>query len=374
MGRSIKIASILVLGQFVCGAKAQERPAPAFTQQPPTYSVGNTSASKFSLPQVAGTVVPPDLTLQAQAQTKLASTVGASLQAQTAGAKSGDAYFEGCDPKAARFSWRDKEAITPVKDQKNCGACFVFASTGAFESSWYLQNHENISISEQQLLDCAKAGGCNGGWHGNVLNFLKSNGVTSDTTVPYSAPPSGICKPNDHPYAAVNWAYIDPSGGIASTQGIKQAICSHGPVISAVFATEEFQRYTGGVFNQFDEGKGSSEVNHDVLIVGWDDERDAWLIKNSWGDKDWGEKGYMWIRYRSNYIGYGAAWVDALKLPSSPSAQANQALQTLMKALNRAVAVDVSKSFTGLANILGNSPPNIAISRAAILRALGMNN
>ncbi|MDY7008249.1 MAG: C1 family peptidase, partial [Cyanobacteriota bacterium] len=80
------------------------------------------------------------------------------------------------------------------------------------------------------------------------------------------------------------------------------------PVVSAVYMTDVFHAYKGGVYNENAYGT----PNHAVTIIGWDDRKRAWLVKNSWGT-DWGEDGYIWIAYNTNRIGYGAAWVDARK-------------------------------------------------------------
>lgn len=75
-----------------------------------------------------------------------------------------------------------------------------------------------------------------------------------------------------------------------------------------------FQAYTGGVFDE--HTKSFPWINHGVTIIGWDDSKHAWLIKNSWGT-GWGEtgggseRGYMWIDYSTNNIGIATAWVDA---------------------------------------------------------------
>jgi C1A family cysteine protease len=76
--------------------------------------------------------------------------------------------------------------------------------------------------------------------------------------------------------------------------------------VAAVNATRAFQAYKGGVFNERDPGR----INHAILLVGWDDAKGAWLMKNSWGVR-WGEAGYMWIDYKSNSVGTAAAWVRA---------------------------------------------------------------
>ena len=58
-------------------------------------------------------------------------------------------------------------------------------------------------------------------------------------------------------------------------------------------------------------------MNHCVTIVGWDDSKQAWLVKNSWGT-GWGstcgfgtERGYIWIKYGCDNIGLFPGWVLA---------------------------------------------------------------
>jgi Papain family cysteine protease len=80
----------------------------------------------------------------------------------------------------------------------------------------------------------------------------------------------------------------------------------HGPLAAAMMATQAFQSYTGGVFNQ----TGVTGINHAITIGGWDESKQAWLIKNSWST-GWGLAGYAWVHYGSNSIGYAAAWVQA---------------------------------------------------------------
>jgi len=90
---------------------------------------------------------------------------------------------------------------------------------------------------------------------------------------------------------------------------LEEALCRYGPLAVALYVDgEEFCAYTSGVYSGV--RSGGQAVNHAVLLVGWDDGKQAWLIKNSWG-LGWGEKGYMWIRYGSNDVGFGAAWVVA---------------------------------------------------------------
>lgn len=250
-----------------------------------------------------------------------------------------------CAANGASWDWRRVGAVSPVKEQQ-CGNCWAYASAAALESSYLIRNNWLIDVSEQYIVNCAvnnsgeDAGTCKGGWHEGVFEYMISHGVADEGSL-HDSGADAACLPNSSaPYRAVAWDYVvtpNPAAGfgdsIATVDSLKQALCEHGPLAVAVLATANFQAYTGQPTEVFNEPLPEStltftwevnhlkyhSINHDVLLIGWSDSKQAWLIKNSWGP-DWGTnagvggasaKGYMWIHYGSNNIGLGAAWVQA---------------------------------------------------------------
>jgi C1A family cysteine protease len=281
-------------------------------------------------PQYFTGVIPPpraQLAIRAQVQAQVATKTEQGLtklpvQAPALSRPFGDVRDQ-CSVEAKAFDYRQFGVISNVRDQKTCGSCAIFAAVAAFEASWaILNNAEQLDVSEQHLLNCAGAATCNGGWHEKVFEYLTKPGGTSEGNQPYIAQSSGCQQSGAPTYTAVNWSYVNPDASTPSTAVIKRALCDRGPIVVAMLATPAFQKYLkeppGDIFDEGAEGFGATDVNHDVLIVGWDDNKGAWLIKNSWTE-GWGDKGFGWVKYKTNNIGYGAAWVQAFKKPSVAS-------------------------------------------------------
>jgi len=293
------------------------------TEQKLAFTVGYTEAMDRKLEQLAGTRAPENLPALAAKQNAVAQQVlEIDRQART--------EFERAHPNVlprikvlavcsqlSAFDWRRSGKVTAVRDQDGCGSCWAFASMGAYEGSDLVRNNQKVDASEQQVLNCSGAGTCRGGWHAGVFDYLIATGTATEASYPYTANDKPCNGSIATPYRAVAWGYVKPDAGIPSVAEMKDALCKYGPLTVAVFASPLFQAYTGGIFN---EGNNSHGINHDVTLIGWDDGKGAWLIKNSWGT-NWGEtggygteRGYIWIAYGSNNIGYGAAWVQARSL------------------------------------------------------------
>jgi len=218
------------------------------------------------------------------------------------------------------FDWRDNNGdwVTPVKDQGNCGSCWAFSVLAQVESWWKIDAGNpgtRIDLSEQFLLSCSD-GTCNGWGLDNALNFVKVTGVPSEACFPYQAndqiPCSAAC--NDWRNQATKiqgWGFITLEEAIV--ENIKSAVFRH-PVSAAFIVYEDFHSYSGGVYEHV---VGDVDGGHGILIVGWNDDEQSWICKNSWG-ASWGENGYFRIKWGQCEMGKNIpfVWNEVINRPA----------------------------------------------------------
>jgi len=193
----------------------------------------------------------------------------------------------------AKVDWRNKGAVTPIKNQQQCGSCWAFSTTGSTEGAVAIATGKLISLSEQQLVDCSGSfgnQGCEGGLMDQAFEYIISNkGITTEANYPYTAM-DGTCNATAAAaVAATISGYTDVTSGSESALISAVAI---GPVSVAIEADQAcFQFYSSGILN--DPSCGTN-LDHGVLAVGYDQSGGFWIVKNSWGTS-WGMNGYVEI-------------------------------------------------------------------------------
>ncbi|XP_038887474.1 probable cysteine protease RD19B [Benincasa hispida] len=213
------------------------------------------------------------------------------------------------------FDWRERGAVTPVKNQGSCGSCWSFSTTGALEGANFLATGELVSLSEQQLVDCdhecdpEEADSCDSGCNGGLMNSafeytLKAGGLMREEDYPYTGTDRGNCNFDKSKIAAsvANFSVVS-----LDEDQIAANLVKNGPLAIAINAVF-MQTYIGGVSCPF---ICSRRLDHGVLLVGYGSagyapirmrDKDYWIIKNSWGE-NWGENGYYKICRGRNICG-----------------------------------------------------------------------
>lgn len=187
--------------------------------------------------------------------------------------------------------WVRRGKVTGVKRQGGCGACWAFSSTGAIEGAWAIATNRLVSLSEQQLLNCAPSQGCRGGTMPSSFSYLRNQGICSERSYPYRGRKQ---------YCRVRCSPAIPRGGLVGYRSVPSqheyslmTAVYQQPVSIALEARNFIHHYRGGIIN----GGCGTRVNHGVLAVGYGTygRRFYWKIKNSWGSW-WGEHGYFRIK------------------------------------------------------------------------------
>ena len=265
---------------------------------------------------------------------------------------------------------------TPVKDQGGRDTCGSFGTAAALEAAYKRSYHVNLDVSEQYLNHWGQimagagsgaalpnsetnAGAIGGGGFARPLAVLtRGVGVPAEEKLPYyKGGEYQSVDPGDQPNIMSWWlphkqresddfnlasapaSYVFKAPTVVNMTIMPQAALEGAQYrIKGARLMGDQQLHDLNVWRRILASRreivmeflccsapfgGSTGGGHVVLVVGYDDARQAFRIKNSWGPS-WGENGYAWVSY--DYVTgatvYNAAWIDEI-VPPPQSDQAS---------------------------------------------------
>ena len=215
------------------------------------------------------------------------------------------------------FSWRDVPGVVPlVRDQSNCGSCWAQSATEAISSQFSLRKSGNVTVSVQQMIDCAwvtnTSQACQGGEGYDGYGYYAEHqiNITTEEEYPYLGV-SGYCQQSFGKVlgrvTGCKRVSIDDSD---RTINVLKALYKYGPLMIYINSPHSFYDYKSGIFDDAEECANINEhdqTNHGVLLTGWKTMVDAktneevltYEIMNSWSPR-WGDQGFAYISSKND--------------------------------------------------------------------------
>lgn len=200
------------------------------------------------------------------------------------------------------IDWRS--SCSDIRYQGNCGSCTAFGIIGAWEALLRIYQDEDADLSEQNLFMCA-GGSCDYGSYMEPVLDQAVKGVPTEECCPYVARNTNCSDRCEEWWTDAKKlkSYVLLAKTI---NAFKQAL-EEGPIVATMAVPQSFLSYKSGVYHKlpYDPIVGY----HCIALVGYDDEKGAWLLRNSW-NTSWGIEGYCWIRYGECDIEQEAYWIE----------------------------------------------------------------
>ena len=221
-----------------------------------------------------------------------------------------------------------------VGDQGSVGSCVGWAVAYALKSyherverGWPLSQRAHL-MSPCYLYNQIKVNG-GGAYFVDAFNLLLQQGVSSLAMMPCGDPfndelmPSDAARREAADYKIASWGAVS-RGATAGyfVEEIKRHLVSGVPIVAAIPVYHDFDVLDR--FNDtYDDGSGPNRGYHAIAIVGYDDDKSAFRLINSWG-ASWGVAGYGWIDYDFSYNHLVEAYVltdrrGARPFPGTPT-------------------------------------------------------
>lgn len=212
----------------------------------------------------------------------------------------------------AYFDLREKGRVSQIRNQGTYGTCWAFAATSALESSLLPEEKYLFSVDNMSMSNSFHANQYDGGEYTMGMAYLAAwQGPVLEKDDPYG---DGV---SDDTLKAVKHVQEMQIIDGKDYEGIKEAVFKYGGVESSLYSTIRSSQDSSVYYNRENSAYcyiGTEKPNHDVVIIGWDDnypssnfntqlEGDgAFICQNSWGS-DFGENGIFYVSYYDTNIG-----------------------------------------------------------------------
>ena len=202
------------------------------------------------------------------------------------------------------FTYRNIDGVdytTPIKNQAPAPTCEAYALCAALETMMQYKTKEiyNPDISETHLYFYA-----GGTYESGYVNMIDAANYLIETGVPDEGCSPDPHRPYDYSFTSLDgWenrtVKIQSWGWVENTEvAIKTALIEHGPLVFCAHFWKDFLYYRGGVYSH---KWGEIAGGHLMTIVGYDDNEQCWIVKNSAGT-EWGEDGWLKLAYNAGMI------------------------------------------------------------------------
>lgn len=243
-----------------------------------------------------------------------------------------------------RFDAREQEYVTDVKYQGDSGNCWAFSALSALESDSIKQGFETVDTADyseahlswftgksltENTADLTYGDGQNyeepflqgGNWLTATGTLARWSGMANEADYPFYVEDLTLMTgyPEENRYDTSSGMVINSSELMLDMDDTKQWIMNHGSVTAAFYYDDAY--YNSETAAYYINGSGA--INHQITIVGWDDNYSsanfnslrnpgndgAWICKNSWSEH-WGDNGYFYISYYDMSITYFAGFTS----------------------------------------------------------------
>ena len=215
-----------------------------------------------------------------------------------------------------------------VRNQGALGSCSAFAATAVMEAMRNIQGKRTkerlaplfFYYAERKQMEADGTRQATRKDTGAFMSLAAATavkvGTVTEAVVPYADGKEGLgYDATSAHFAAAGEFRMKKKARVKTLQGMKSALAARKPFMLPVilydsFMTREVAK-TGMM--PMPGRKEQMQGGHAVVAVGYDDAKQAFLVRNSWGT-DWGQKGHFWMPYAfftTSYVGsyfYGECW------------------------------------------------------------------